>query len=538
MILAASLSQSRTDLLIFVAYLAALVVVGLLAARRRSKSRDYFLAGRTLPWYVIGCSMISANIGGEQLVGMVGASYKNGLVIANWCWLCVPTFTLLIFVFLPYYLKEGFLTMPEFLERRYGLSSRLAFAAITIVIDIVAFLGPTLYIGALALHGFFNVNIYVGILVLALLAGSYSIYGGLLAVAWTDLLQCSVVYLGGLVLGIRSLAAAGGFRAMMTAHPEQYHVIQGPAESVPFLGMLCLIPAVGVWYACTNQFYIQRCLAARSEWDSRMSVVLAGFLLVAMPFFIVLPGLAAAKIISPADLPDANDTYMTMIRLVIPEGLRGLMLASLVAAILGTASALINSTGTIATVDFYERFLKGKPDDRQMVRVGRMTGMAAILLGVAMACYLASRKGLIFAFIQDMYAHVAAPFATLFLVGILWRRPSAKPAILTIAVGLIASIAAQYAITPKFIYRGRPVPEFVFMYRVGVIWVVCMMTLIIASLLSPSRDAAAEAGVPLWKPEYLRLPRGELASRSGWKDFRVWWGLFVLLALGLIAYFR
>src|SRR4029079_2870118 len=131
---------------------------------------------------------------------------------------------------------------------------------------------------------------------------------------------------------IRSLTAAGGFAAMMAAHPEQYHVIQGPADPIPFLGMLCLIPAVDVWYVCTNQFYIQRCLAARSEWDSRMSVVLAGFLLVAMPFFLVAPGLAAAKILSPEDLPDPNNAYMTMIRLVIPEGLRGLMLASLVAA--------------------------------------------------------------------------------------------------------------------------------------------------------------------------------------------------------------
>src|SRR5207244_3203494 len=141
--------------------------------------------------------------------------------------------------------------------------------------------------------------------------------GGLLAVAWTDVLQCAVVYVGGLVLGIRSLAAAGGFSAMMAAHPEQYHVIQGPSDPIPFLGMLCLLPAVSLWYMCTNQFYIQRCLAARSEWDSRMSVVLAGFLLILMPFFVVLPGLAAAKMFTPAQLPEPNSAYMLMIRTVI-----------------------------------------------------------------------------------------------------------------------------------------------------------------------------------------------------------------------------
>jgi len=195
-------------------------------------------------------------------------------------------------------------------------------------------------------------------------------------------------------LGFAASRRRGGFRAMMAAHPEQYHVIQGPGESVPFLGMLCLIPAVGVWYACTNQFYIQRCLAARSEWDSRMSVVLAGFLLVAMPFFIVLPGLRPPRFISPADLPGCERHLHDNDSARHPRGVAGID-----AGIpggghsSGRASALINSTGTIATVDFYERFRKGNPDDRQMVRVGRSTGMAAMLLGVAMACFLASRKG-------------------------------------------------------------------------------------------------------------------------------------------------
>ncbi len=159
-------------------------------------------------------------------------------------------------------------------------------------------------------------------------------------------------------------------------------------------------------------------------------------------------------------------------------------------------------------------------------------------LGVLMACFLASRKGLIFAFIQDMYAHVAAPFATLFLLGVLWRRPTGRAAVLTIVVGLATSIIAQYVIIPKWIYRGREVPEFVFMYRVGAVWVVCMLTLVIGSMLSPTRGAAAEAGIKLWKPEYLRLPHAELAAHSGWKDFRLWWAVFVGLVLSLIIYFR
>ena len=300
--LANSSSTSAVDLVVFLSYFVALLTVGFLAARKRSKSRDYFLAGRTLPWYVIGCTMIAANISGEQLVGMVGASYTHGMVIANYCWLNVFAYSLLIFVFLPYYLKHGFFTMPEFLERRFGLSSRTIFAGVTIFIDVVGFLGPTLYIGSLAIRNFFDVDPYVGILILALVAGSYSIYGGLLSVAWTDVLQCSIIYIGGIVLGVLSVRAAGGFGSMMASNPDQFHLIQAPSDPIPFIGLLLLLPSASLWYNCTNQFLIQRCLSARSQWDSRMGVILAGFLQVLMPVFVVLPGLAAAKILGPDDL--------------------------------------------------------------------------------------------------------------------------------------------------------------------------------------------------------------------------------------------
>ena len=187
--LADSVSYDRLDVFVFVAYFVILATVGYLAGRRRSKGRDFFLAGRSLPWYAVGCSMIAAQISGEQLIGIVGASYTYGLVMANWCWLVVINFSLLIFVFLPFYLNKGFFTMPEMLERRYGVSSRVLFAAVTIFINIVALLGPTLYIGSLALKRFFDVDPYLAILGLAFVAGSYAIYGGLLAVAWADVLQ-------------------------------------------------------------------------------------------------------------------------------------------------------------------------------------------------------------------------------------------------------------------------------------------------------------------------------------------------------------
>ena len=298
----------RLDFILFAIYLAGNIALGLWVARRKTgDARGYFLAGDRLPWYAIGGSIIASNISTEHFIGMVGIAYAAGMIVAQWEWGNWFTFTVLIWVFLPYFIRGGLYTMPEFLERRFNPTCRYLFAVCSLVLWITAQMSVVMLAGGKAMREMFGVDPTVTILALALLAGSYTIYGGLISVAWTDFMQFIVMMIGGLVVAIVGLHQVGGLHQLMLAAPEKFKMVYPLTDKDwPWFGVLSLDISVGIWYNCTNQFIVQRCLGARSEWDARMGVIFAGFVKILMPLLIVVPGIVAFKLYPGLSDPDSR----------------------------------------------------------------------------------------------------------------------------------------------------------------------------------------------------------------------------------------
>ena len=352
------------NFILFGLYLALTVILGIWVGRRKGADpRGYFLAGDELPWYAIGGSIIAANISTEHFIGMVGVAYSVGFVVAQWEWGNVVTFSALIWVFLPYYIRGGLYTMPEFLERRYNAHCRHLFAVCCLVLWIVAQMAVVMLAGTKAMRGMFDIPETLTIVALAVLAGSYTIYGGLKSVAWTDFLQFVVMMLGGLIVAVVGLDRVGGLGELMRAAPEKFKItfpITDP--DYPWFGVWTLLFSVGIWYNCTNQFIVQRCLGARSEWDARMGVVFAGFMKVLLPLLVVIPGIIAAS----GSIRGCRTRTWPFPRWsgnCCPIGLSGIVMAGLASGMLSHISSVLNSCSTVFTMDLYQPFLgRGKSE--------------------------------------------------------------------------------------------------------------------------------------------------------------------------------
>lgn len=520
------------NLVLFGLYLVFTVVLGIWVGRRKSSSaRDYFLAGEGLPWYAVGGSIIAANISTEHFIGMVGVAYAVGFVVAQWEWGNVITFSALIWIFLPFYIRGGLYTMPEFLERRYNAHCRHLFAVCCLVLWIVAQMAVVMLAGAKAMRGMFDVNETVTIVTLAALAGAYTIYGGLKSVAWTDFLQFVVLMLGGLIVAWVGLDKVGGLHALMQQAPEKFKIIYPATDKdYPWFGVWTLFLSVGIWYNCTNQFIVQRCLGARSEWDARMGVVFAGFIKVVLPLMIVVPGIVAFKLYP--GLPDQDLAFPTLVRDLLPIGLSGIVMAGLASGMLSHVSSVLNSCSTVFTMDLYQPLVPGEKSEAHLVRVGRWSGFIILVLATALAIWFTQRQFGVFLLIQDVGAWVAAPIAAVFLLGVLWARATAAAATFVLWFGFPFTPFVEYVL---FKHVRFLMPYDNWLNRTFVVWAVSMLLMMVISLRTRAPDPERIKGI-IWSFKLAALPASEKAGRPAWHSLFLWWGLFVLLMAALYAY--
>ncbi len=509
------------DAVIMVAYLVAVAAIGFWAGRREKKtSKDYFLAGSRLPWYAVGLSMVASSISTEQFMGEVGFAYSYGLSVANWEWLIFPALTLLIWVFTPFFIRSGVTTMPEFLERRYGPGSRTIFAILTIVSYAAVNLALVLYSGGLALHSIFGHNLYMWVVLLAVVTGAYTLYGGLASVVWTDVFQCVLLLLGGLlifVLGV--MEVDGGWQAILGTGDRAHLILPADHPELPWTSMLVLALVTNVWYYCTNQYVNQRCLGAKNEWHAKMGMVFCGFLGILLALAVSFPGLIAYAL-NP-NLEDPNTAYPYLVTRLVPVSLQGLLLAALVSAIMSTISSLINSTTTVFTLDIYQRFLNKDAEHGRLIRVGRYAGAVVLIVGVACVPLVRMWEH-IFAYCQEVWVLLAAPTVAVFLVGVFWRRANSPAATATMAVSFPLLLVPYL----DRVYNFVPIPMLVFG---GVVFIFCVALMVGVSLLTapPAREKVANMH---WSPSMLKLPP-ELANATSPWYMRVgfWW-----LALGCL----
>lgn len=444
------------DLVVFGVYLLIVATVGILASRKKEGSEDYFLASRNLTWWIIGGSMIAANISTHHFIGMSGRAYEIGLAIASFEWMAALALVLYGKFFLPYYLKSRITTMPEFLERRFNDKVRLAYAILSLIGYIVIELAVVLYTGSLAIREVFGLPLVWGLVILCVIGGGYTIYGGFKAVAYTDIIQVTVLILGGLtvtLLGLHQLGAllpeygpsvVGGFKAVLAGSPEKFHMVRPwndpelPWVGVFFGGMWL----ANIFYWGCNQFITQRTLAAKNVWHGQMGVIFAGFLKLLVPFLVVLPGIVAFRLYNPdtgllkaqCALVKGDLAFPTLVKQLLPAGFTGLVMAGLMGCVMSHIASMMSASSSILTFDIYRNYVKRDATSGDLVRFGRVTSLAVLLVATGVGYFLRDLKA-IFVYIQEYWSIAYPSVCALFLAGFFYPRATARGAFIAIIAG-------------------------------------------------------------------------------------------------------
>lgn len=484
------MALEQIDIAIVIGYALALVAIATLVSREKAGHKkdtaDYFLAGKALPWWAIGASLIAANISAEQIIGMSGSGYAIGLAIASYEWMAAITLILVGKFFLPIFLKRGIYTMPQFLELRFGTSVKYVMSVFWLGLYTFVNLTTILWLGATAINTLTGADMMLGMTLLAMFAAAYSLYGGLKAVALTDIIQVVLLVLGGLLIANITLSAVGGgnaiagFGRLMTEFPERFDMIlsrDNPQyKNLPGIGVLL----GGMWimnisYWGCNQYIIQRALGARDVKEAQAGIVFAAFLKLLMPLIIVVPGIAAAML--APDLGKPDQAYPEMMKLV-PGGFRGLIFAALIAAIVSSLGSMMNSISTIFTMDLYRPLFGQNASERQLVGVGRVTSLSAIAIAVVAARPLLGGADQVFQIIQEYTGFFTPGIVAIFVLGMFWKRAT--------EIGAIAAVIGSFALSLAFKIW---LPEMPFMDRVGVVFLICIGLGVALSMLQrPSGD--------------------------------------------------
>ncbi len=453
----------------------------------KKDAQDYFLASRALPWWAIGTSLIAANISAEQIIGMSGSGYVIGLGIASYEWMAALTLIIVGKYFLPIFLKNGIYTMPEFLERRFSSKVRTVMAIFWLGVYVFVNLTAILWLGATAVHTVSGINVQIALIALGVFAAAYALYGGLKAVARTDIVQVSLLVLGGLIICYIALnkisgnaGMVAGFHELTVRFPEKFKMILPPSnpnyKNLPGLSVLL----GGMWvmnvsYWGFNQYIIQRALGAKDIREAQKGIVLAAFLKLLMPVIIVLPGIAAAALAPNLARPDEAYPHLMA---MLPTGILGLVFAALIAAIVASMGSKINSIATIFTMDVY-RPLRPQTSQQRLVLIGRITAVVALIVAILSAKPLLGSFDQAFQYIQEFTGFFTPGICVIFLLGMFWERCTATGAL----VAAIASAVLSFAL--KFLWPSLP-----FMDRVGLVFLACFGVAVVLSLLQTRRDPA------------------------------------------------
>lgn len=469
---------STLDTIVFFGYIIGMMILGVYLSRRKGSNKttqDYFLASKSLPWWAVGGSLIASNISAEQFIGMSGSGYVVGLAVATWELMAAVTLIIVAKYFLPIFIKKNIYTMPQFLEERFDGRVRTGLAVFWVLLFVFVNITSVLYLGALAIETVLGISMIWGILGLALYAATFSIFGGLKAVVWTDVVQVVVLMVGGIITSILVLNAVGGgfmdgLYALVDKAPEKFDMILDSAhkEYKNYPGLSVLIGGVWIgnlYYWGTNQYIIQRALGAKNIAEAQKGTVFAALMKVILPLIVVIPGIAA--FVLGADLVKADQAYPWVLNNYVSTGFKGLAFAALVAAIGSSLSSIINSTSTIFTLDIYKSLIKkNQADESHLVSVGKWVSAVALIIG----CLIAPALGALdeaFQYIQEYTGFISPGIVAVFLFGFFWKKTSAN-----------AAFAVVLAAIPISVFMKFGFPNMPFIDRMGIGFLVCCALLI------------------------------------------------------------
>lgn len=536
------------DLVMVGLYVVFIIAVGFYVSKRASTTDDYFLAGRTLTWWLIGFSLFASNVSSSTLVGLSSSAYSTGIAVYNYEWMAALVLVVFIVFFLPFYLRSRVFTLPEFLELRFDGRSRYYVSGVMVLMNIAIDTAAALYAGSLVVQILYpELPLWIAVVILGALAGLYTVAGGLKAVVYTDAVQAVLLLLGSLIVAWISFEAIGSWSAVTAVVPESDLSLIMPADdpSLPWPGLLTGVFLLGFYFWGTNQFMVQRMLGAKDLNHGRWGALFAGFLKLTVIFIMVLPGIFG-RLLYPIEqypaLVNSDLIFPIMMFDLLPVGIRGLIIAALVAAIMSSVDSTLNSASTLVTMDFVKK-LRPTIGNRGLVVTGRIVTFVFMALAIIWAPNIAKFPNL-WTYLQAVLAYLSPPIVACFIVGVFWKRASRNSAFAALIAGhFVAAVVFLAVLSNRLIVQtgvlsaeqlnlvDSGVPVIHFLYLVPLLLLVSISAMVITSLYSGKPDPE-QIDQLTWSPEFFRAETAELKELPWYQNYRILAvGMLILIAV-------
>jgi len=546
---------STIDIVIAIGYVLLIVSTGLWSGTRKKKEAgasagEYFLAGKSLRWPMIGLALFATNISCLHLVSLAQSGFDTGLLNGNFEWMAAFTLVLLAVLFIPFYIRSNVTTLPDFLERRYNSACRDWLAFVSIITAIIIHIAFSFLAGGIVLETLFGINMYVSIIVIAVLTGLYTIIGGLKAVVITESIQSIVLIAGAIIITIFAWNRVGGWEPMKAVLERNYALDKlsmlrpaGDASGMSWMAVFLGYPVLGIWYWCADQTIVQRALGAKDENHAKAGALFCGFIKILPVFIFVLPGLFAYVLYHTGamDLSSLQQTgdgaslntkgiYTLMITQLLPKGLVGILVAALLSGLMSQIAGALNSIATLSSYDLYKRIKPHTPDEK-LVTVGRWSAGLALLLSIGLLPLLNQYQSL-FEGINDVIAHIAPPITCVFLVGVFWKKASPKSAQLTLWLGSLLG-AAVFAVN-KLAGSKTVIGQIPFMMMTFYLFCTCVLMQVVFSYVYPVQPSRQSERL-YWKTPWEPL---QVKGWSGIGNYKTLSALLILIMAVLYWFFR
>ena len=437
------------DWIVLGIYFLALILVAVWVVSQKNKNtEDYFLAGRNVGWFVIGASIFASNIGSEHVVGLAGTGFESGTPMAHYelhAWIVL----LLGWLFLPFYIRSGAFTMPEFLEKRFDSKSRWFLSLFSLIAYVLTKVSVTIYAGGIVVSELLGIPFWYGAIGVVVFTGIYTVIGGMKAVIYTETLQAIILILGSIIITYLGLQEVGGWaelrNTVVAASPDHFNMWRPMSDpDFPWTGLLFGGTIVGVWYWCTDQYIVQRTLAANNIKIGRRGAIFGAYLKLLPIFIFLIPGIIAfaLSIQNPEvfSIEKADRAFPMLVKTLLPVGLKGLVAGGLMAALMSSLASVFNSCSTIFTIDIYKK-LKPNESEKKLLNIGKLATTVIVILGIIWIPIMEKiGGGVMYQYLQNVQSYIAPPVAAVFILGIVWKRVNSKAAITTLMAGLILLI--------------------------------------------------------------------------------------------------
>lgn len=535
----ASVPLQWLDVLVLVGTIVGVTAFGMWIGRKEENTSDYYLAGRTVAWWAVAGSIFGTNISSHHMVGMMGAGLKEGFAQANFEFGAIFGLLMLCYFFLPFYRRMGLYTLSEYLGRRFDDRSRLVYSLTNMAFLLIQMVG-TMILGALTLATLtadsqYAVSYPMAVCLLAAVAAAYTLYGGLKADIFNDVVQSVLLLIGSGLLAVLAIwhPSVGGLSGLLEKQPEKFHVFfEASHPELPWSGVLSGLMVLHLYYWGTNQFIVQRTLGARSDWDARLGTIAAGFFKLLIPFLCIVPGMAAGYILAIDPATESDTAFAGLTRELLPAGygLVGLVMAGLVAGILSTIDSMMNSTATLFTFDIYKKYVRPQASELRLIWVGRAAMMLMVGTAIALSLYFGQTKGGIFNRMADFNAYLVPGVIVAYVAGIRQPFVTRTAALICILAGPISSIVFEQVARYGFDHQLQA------FHRAALATLTCYAVLVGVSLTT-QHERNSDREQYTWAR--FRRERPEVTiDRPWWQNDKLWAGALVACTLGMCWFFR